>query len=311
MKERARLLTKLLLTHVVLLTGLVLSSFLIRRGTLLILPLAQCFLLILLLAGYWEFFASSFRWVYLGINELLILLSFMIRMSSGHDGPPGIFGITAWAPLQLFLLFLLYRIIRVIYEKETGAIEIQFPFRQGDYRVTDGGNSRLSRLMNYHYHSVIHRRKNTHRSMLYATDVVKIHRRSWIFLPRRNEDYPVFGDSLYSPVSGSVVKVVNEIADNIPFSGDYPYNTGNTVILKQDDRYLLLGHLRMGSIRVREGDMVEAGEYLGEAGNSGMSERPHLHMQMMRSESGDYWKGEGVCIRYSGKNLYKNRLIRV
>jgi hypothetical protein len=311
MKERSQLAVKILLTHIALPAGLVISSFLVKRGTILILPLAQCFLLLLLLAGYWEFFSARFRWVFLGISELLILLAFLLWLGSDHPELPGPILISAWALLQIYVLLQLVKVILVIYKKEAETFEIQFPFRQGNYLVTDGGNSRISRLMNYHYHSAVHRRKNTHNSMLFATDLVKINKGSGFFFPEENKDYPVFGEKLYSPVSGTVVKAVNDVPDNRPFSGNYPYNTGNTVIVKRDDYYLLLGHLRYGSVSVRQGDGIEAGDYIGDAGNSGMSERPHLHMQMMRSVTGDYWKGEGICIVYKGENLYKNRLIQL
>jgi murein DD-endopeptidase MepM/ murein hydrolase activator NlpD len=55
---------------------------------------------------------------------------------------------------------------------------------------------------------------------------------------------------------------------------------------------------------------VNAGDQVGEAGNSGMSERPHLHMQLMKSETDEYWKGRGICICYEARNLYKNRIIK-
>jgi hypothetical protein len=42
---------------------------------------------------------------------------------------------------------------------------------------------------------------------------------------------------------------------------------------------------------------------------SGYTERPHLHMQPIRSDSPDYWTGTGICTRYNKENLYKNRLI--
>ena len=58
------------------------------------------------------------------------------------------------------------------------------------------------------------------------------------------------------------------------------------------------------------GDEISGNVFIGEAGNSGMSERPHLHMQLMKSDTDDYWKGIGICIRYKNKNIYKNRLIK-
>jgi murein DD-endopeptidase MepM/ murein hydrolase activator NlpD len=100
---------------------------------------------------------------------------------------------------------------------------------------------------------------------------------------------------------------VNDIPDNEPWSGNYPYNTGNTVVIQKDNYFLLLGHLKKDSIRVKEGDDVRCGEPIASAGNSGYSERPHLHMQLIKSESPNYWGGTGISIRYKNRNLYKNR----
>ena len=44
-------------------------------------------------------------------------------------------------------------------------------------------------------------------------------------------------------------------------------------------------HLRPGSVRVRRGDRVRAGQVLGELGNSGESSGPHLHFQLMNRPS--------------------------
>lgn len=70
---------------------------------------------------------------------------------------------------------------------------------------------------------------------------------------------------------------------------------GNYVILKCGAVYPLLAHLRCGSVRVKQGDRVRAGEQLGEVGNSGSSLQPHLHFQVMNSE--DPFPSSGICSR--------------
>ena len=45
--------------------------------------------------------------------------------------------------------------------------------------------------------------------------------------------------------------------------------------------YAVLAHLRRGSLRVRKGQSVRAGDVLAECGNSGNSTEPHLHFQLM------------------------------
>ena len=58
---------------------------------------------------------------------------------------------------------------------------------------------------------------------------------------------------------------------------------GNYVILDCGGVYPLYAHLRRGSIVVRPGQKVQAGELLGAVGNSGSSLQPHLHFQVMSS----------------------------
>jgi murein DD-endopeptidase MepM/ murein hydrolase activator NlpD len=67
----------------------------------------------------------------------------------------------------------------------------------------------------------------------------------------------------------------------------------------------------MNSIKVTTGDFVNAGDMIAEAGNSGYSERPHIHMQLIESATNNYWKGIGISIQFRKRNLYKNRVIDV
>jgi hypothetical protein len=213
--------------------------------------------------------------------------------------------------IQIWLLFLLFKIIIAIFRREKGAVEIVFPFKQGKYLITDGGNSRISRLMNYHFYSAVHKKNRTNLSMSFATDIVKIKDSGSNYLPPDNEDYPIFGEKVFSPISGIVKKVENGIDDNIPYSGGYHYNTGNTVVIQQGNNYLLLGHLKKDSIRVKAGEKINASELIAEAGNSGYSERPHIHIQLINSLTENYWTGTGISIQFKGKNLYKNRVIKI
>ena len=54
----------------------------------------------------------------------------------------------------------------------------------------------------------------------------------------------------------------------------------------------IYGHLRRGSVRVKVGDWVVAGEQIGLTGSSGNSSWPHLHLTMIvGSEPVDLWSG--------------------
>jgi hypothetical protein len=310
LKERNQLALKFVATHLALLPLLLICSFLPITAGILALPIAQTVLLITFFAGYWEFTGMRFRWICCSVIEILLIGIGISQTVSGVKSIPSLPALFIFALISLYLWYTLVKIIWVIFRGDREKLEIEFPFQQGSYLITDGGNSRISRLMNYHFHSVVHKKRGTNQSMLYATDVVKLTDGKIKFLPIQNEDYPIFSEKVYSPMEGVIFKVVNDIYDNLPFSGNYPYNTGNTVVIKKDQYYFLLGHLKKGSIVVQEGDSVRRNAFIGEAGNSGMSERPHLHMQLMKSETNDYWKGTGICIQYKAKNLYKNRLIK-
>jgi hypothetical protein len=58
---------------------------------------------------------------------------------------------------------------------------------------------------------------------------------------------------------------------------------GNHVIIELDDGgpYLVVAHLRYGTVAVRPGEMVSVGQPLGRCGNSGNSTQPHVHLQVM------------------------------
>jgi hypothetical protein len=309
MGERSRIALKLIATHLVFISGLTAATFFIRQDNYMTLYIAQTFLIILFFAGYWEFFSSGFKSVFLLMIEIVLIISIVLRTDDGKMLQFIPMMVILLGLTELYLLSVLIKILIVILKRERESLEITFPFKGGIYLITDGGNSGISRMMNYHFHSRVHRQRKTNRSMLHATDVVRLNTGKFKFIPLVNEEYLVFNQQVFCPMEGKVIKVVNNIDDNESFSGNYPYNTGNTVVIKKGNYYMLLGHLKKGSIVVCEGDSVEKDEIVGRAGNSGMSERPHLHMQLIRSEDDNYWSGTGISMTYKGRNLYKNRKI--
>jgi Peptidase family M23 len=311
MKERTQLSLKLILSHVILFPVLILISPFINSDSFLLLTITQTVFIILFFSGYWEFFGLRFTRVYFSSSELIILIVLLWKLFSAHKTENNLYLIIILAIIQAWLLFLLIKIIIVIFVRDKETFEIDFPFKNGRYLITDGGNSKISRLMNYHFYSSVHKKKRTNLSMLFATDIVKIGNTGKLFLPPHNEDYPIFEENVFSPIDGVVYKVENGIDDNIPFCGSYPYNTGNTIVIRKGNYYLLLGHLKKDSILVHAGDNINADQVIAKAGNSGYSERPHLHMQLIHSTTENYWIGKGISTQFKKKNLYKNRVIDV
>jgi hypothetical protein len=310
MKERTILAIKLISSHLLLLPVLLSLCVFFPQLYIPVLSIAQTLLIIIYLAGYWEFFGLRMRILYSLLIEFIMVTLLIRAISSSRPFNFSLMSIIIFGIIQLYLIFQLIKIILVIFIKDKTRIEISFPLKNGNYIITDGGNSKICRLMNYHYYSTIHRRKRTNNSMKFATDIIKSGQSKKVFLPPDNQDYPIFSEKVYCPMDGIVFKIENDIEDNVPFSGNYPYSTGNTIVIKNGDNYLLIGHLKKGSIRVDQGDRVRANELIAEAGNSGFSERPHVHMQLIHSQTDKYWSGLGICMTYAGKNLYKNRIIK-
>jgi murein DD-endopeptidase MepM/ murein hydrolase activator NlpD len=89
-----------------------------------------------------------------------------------------------------------------------------------------------------------------------------------------------------------VVAAVGEVDDN-DAQNEFPRRSivdtvrkplwffGNYVVLDAGGFYVLLAHLRKGSVVVKAGDGVREGELLAYTGNSGNTMLPHLHVQVM------------------------------
>lgn len=109
---------------------------------------------------------------------------------------------------------------------------------------------------------------------------------------------------VFSPASGIIVGIgegwpdrarpmfvpnfiVMRLGPRIARSGDFRGLTGNYIILRSGADFILLAHLRCGSIRVRLGEGVALGQQIAEVGNSGNTSIPHLHIQAM--DRADPW----------------------
>lgn len=98
--------------------------------------------------------------------------------------------------------------------------------------------------------------------------------------------FPYFGDTIYSAAPGRVVGTVDGIPETP--AGSFPEDIGaeeaggnHIVVDIGHGRYAFYAHLQPGSIMVRKGQRVRAGQPLALLGNSGNSDAPHLHFHVM------------------------------
>ena len=109
---------------------------------------------------------------------------------------------------------------------------------------------------------------------------------------KSNEDFLAWGQKLRAPADGTVVALHNAQPDNTMIGsenlwtpGDIktdPMNGyGNYVLIDHGvGEFSLLAHARAGSVTVRKGDRVRAGQVVAQVGNSGSSLGPHLHYEL-------------------------------
>lgn len=118
----------------------------------------------------------------------------------------------------------------------------------------------------------------------YALDFVRtVDGRSYRRDGARLSDFHAFDQPVLSPVRGYVAACCSDLADNPPGEMNLVDNWGNHVLVDiGGGLYVLLAHLRRGSIEVEPGQSVAPGALLGRCGNSGRSAQPHLHMHVQR-----------------------------
>lgn len=207
------------------------------------------------------------------------------------------------------------------------AINLSFPLRNGKYTITDGGDGKISPLMNYHYMFLTVNKFKTlltksdswdNNSKLqsgdrYAVDVVKLNNIGALskkILPHEINNYEIYEDDIYSPCDGQAIEVVDNYDNNIPLTGGYPKNVGNHVIIKfnNSNKAIVLGHMQKDSIKIKSGDIVKEGQIIGKVGNSGWSEWPHVHIKVMEMKDDNFWNGEPVPFTFDNKVPFKNRV---
>ncbi len=107
-----------------------------------------------------------------------------------------------------------------------------------------------------------------------------------------NADYYAFGKELFAPADGRVVAALDGIPDNVPGVMNAWQALGNHVVLDHgNDEFTFMAHIKQGSVAVQTGDVVKAGDPLGQCGNSGNSSEPHLHIHLQ--DTPEFLVGKG------------------
>lgn len=103
-------------------------------------------------------------------------------------------------------------------------------------------------------------------------------------------NYHIYGEPVLAVADGTVVGMRNDLKDQVP--GALPANLpldeadGNFVVLDIGSGvFVNYAHMQHDSVTVKLGDKVRRGQVLGEVGNTGNSQAPHLHLHVMDGAS--------------------------
>jgi hypothetical protein len=102
------------------------------------------------------------------------------------------------------------------------------------------------------------------------------------------ESFPYFGADIHAVADGPVVAVLDglpeQVAGKSPTGLPLDQYGGNHVVQDiGDGNYAFYAHLKTGSVKVKVGDRLTTGQVLGNLGNSGNTDAPHLHFHVMSS----------------------------
>lgn len=117
------------------------------------------------------------------------------------------------------------------------------------------------------------------------------------------ENWFSYGAPVYATAAGTVIDAANNIPENSYKDGQVvtppvaeqldPHGKGNFVTIDHGDgEFSMFNHMKPGSVHVRKGDRVRAGEQIGEIGFSGDTFLPHLHYMLI--DGSDLNTSQGV-----------------
>lgn len=94
------------------------------------------------------------------------------------------------------------------------------------------------------------------------------------------------GSKLYAARGGTVIKVEDRNSKGCKSPSCHKYNN-MIVILHSDGTMAVYSHLKQNGAKVKEGQEVKQGDFIGLSGATGYVSGPHLHFMVMLARFGD------------------------
>lgn len=244
------------------------------------------------LGAPWGWFGVPLRFVIILLFAIAVLMS--VRRAERPDAlPDSPVGYFVKVMIGLFFGGVALGVLRA-HAVPPGAIDLQFPLRNGSYLIGHGGSETAANIHGYD------------KTQRYGLDILQLNsfgRRAHGLYPRELEKYEIYGADVVSPCNGTVLKAVDGLPDNVPPTRDEQRKEGNHVVLRCGDANVTLAHLQKGSVIARPNTAIAAGAPVGKVGNSGNTTEPHLHIHADRN-------GLGIPALFNGRWLVRNAIVR-
>lgn len=203
--------------------------------------------------------------------------------------------------LFFFIIVILFVDISARIDKPIEEIKLDFPFRNGTYYITSGGNNIG---LNYHIElqeTYYHRAIDINKLGKFGTSGSSL-----ISEIEKNTDSYIYADSVFSPCSGTITTVFKNEKDHPPGNiYDFRNLKPNLVTIMNGEYYVVLAHFKQNSIIVDSLDVINKGDFIGLVGNSGKSSSPHLHIHVRDKNMNP------IEILFDDKKYKKNDIVRM
>ncbi|WP_118856527.1 M23 family metallopeptidase [Sphingomonas mesophila] len=254
------------------------------------------------LAGLWLDVPWWTAWLWWALLAAALVAA--VRRSSPPEGRGRWLALAGWSLLALGSGWLAVTALLGRRPPPAPPVALANPLPAGNVMVVNGGSREL---INAHLETLHPRtaRQAAHRGQSYGVDLVRLfpsgrHVRGW--QPSDPARYAIWGTPVLAPCAGEVVARLDGRPDMPVPRTDPAVMGGNHVILRCGTALVVLAHLRRGSVAVAVAQRVRTGERVGEVGNSGNSDLPHLHVHAQRpGPPGAPWAGDPLPITIDGR----------
>lgn len=183
-------------------------------------------------------------------------------------------------------------------EGSADVVQIATPF-EGEWLVLQGGPSPL-----HNHHLAAYNQR-------FALDLVRLDDGRIFTDETGNASIVSWEQPLVSPAAGTVIIAEDrmEDAEGANFVTEPADAAGNVIVIELDTgHFVVLAHLRHGTLQVGEGDLVRVGDPLALVGNSGNTTMAHLHLQVQTHR--DLWDPDNRSVPFvfegDGRVLARN-----